>query len=1206
MKLTYTLAVYLLFVSLGLSAQIISINPTSSGPEDEVTITFDAKQGNGELANASKVYMHHGVVTSSPSGTDWSYIIGNWGQDDGVGEMTPVPGQPGKWQITLSPSIRSYFGVPSGENIFRISCVFRSADGNTKGTLAPGEYGWGTVAANQDIYINLNSGNYVSITSPTSSEYFLNPGESIDIAAIASADVTSMKIWLDEGNGYVEKAAVSSGKSISYSYTPGLSIQLGIKVTATINGENFEAEKVQGIVIQENATVAALPDGLRKGINYYDDDDTKATLVVEAPGKEFVYVVGDFTNWTVLDDYQMHVTPDGELFWLDIENLTPMQEYVFQYWMNGDVKVGDPYADKVADPWNDKDIEPEVYPNLPAYDKTQYQTATVLQTGQIPYQWNASEETWQRPDIDHLTIYELLVRDFIGSHNYQDLIDTLPYLKRLGFDAIELMPVSEFEGNDSWGYNPSYYFAPDKYYGTKDDLKDFIQAAHQEGMAVILDMVLNHAYGQNPMLKMYFNNATGKPGADNPWFNENYVGQYQWGYDFNHESPYTQAFVDSVNRYWMDEYHFDGFRFDFTKGFTNYAPGGSVDGFDQSRINILKRMADQIWAYDSEAYIILEHWAPPSEETQLGNYGMKMWANRSYDLVPPSAGRIEGSLIGMNTETHVSFFDSHDEQRLAQHVLAEGLSSGSYNLKNPLIMYERVKMAAAFTFLFPGPKMMWQFDELGYDIDIDYKGRLGRKPLPWGPDGLGYYEDSLRQYIYDTYQALFRIRKVIGPNNLARATKNHKLDGTTRRLSYDANGIDLVVIGNFGLTEENIDPAFPHTGTWYDYFSGEARMVTQINELQTLKAGEWHIYTSVKLNEGLPGVVEVFDNPVTISPFPFTKTDLITITFDPDKAWKKGTEGLVNADKVYFHSGVVADSLNSQNLEHVIGDFTDNGVGLMSKTSDGLWEITIRPQDYYGLTDFEEIFKLGMWFRDATNENFGYGFRNTEIFFNVEDDSPFVTIDPPSFDIDTEITITFNARKGNRELAGADKVYMHSGAGLIDTDMPWNSAWDNVVGNWGQDDGVGQMTKVEDDLWQITLTPRSYYNLQSGDYPYWIAAVFRSADGNIKGTGTPGEIENGIIHTNLDFFLQNQEATATEERIVTSARLFPNPADEFIDLREFKGEVQFQIFNSSGQEVLSSSLSGKKQVDVSRLEAGVYFYKIKTGRKFQSGKVVIF
>ena len=891
--------------------QIVSLSPSNAGPEDSAILTFDATEGNGELAGADKVYLHHGVVIDGPTGTAWNYVIGNWGQDDGVGQMEPVPGEPDKWQIEFTPSIREYFGVPANEDIFRISAVFRSADGNTKGTIAPGDYGWGTSAPNQDMYINLNAGNFIVLNAPTGDNTFLNSGESISIDASASSEVSSMKIWIDEGSGFNEVESVSSGTSIEYTYFPSGTGLISIRITATIDGEELTIDRELFITIIQSTPIEALPAGMEPGINYDSNDDTKATFVLEAPGKEFAYVVGDFTEWFPQDDFLMKQTPDGEFFWLEVTDLVAQQEYVFQYWVDGEITIGDPYADKVADPWNDQWIPEETYPNLPEYDKTQYGIATVLQTGQEEYDWAPSEDTWEHPDLDHIMIYELLVRDFLGSRSYNDLIDTLSYIKSLGVDAIEIMPFNEFEGNESWGYNPSYYFAPDKYYGTKDDLKRLIEICHQEGLAVIMDMVLNHAYGQNPMVQLYFDGPAGKPAEDNPWFNREYVGPFSWGYDFNHESEYTERFMDRVNTYWLEEYHVDGYRFDFTKGFTNYAPGGNIDGFDQSRIDILKRMADEIWAADPEAYIILEHWGPASEEQQLADYGMVMWRNRSYDYVPAMVGQNNGSFNNMDIKTHVSYYNSHDERRITEHALTEGVSNGVYDIKDKLIMYERAKMIAAFGFLFPGPKMMWQFDELGYDIDINFNGRVGNKPLPWGPDGLGYYEDPLRQHIYTAYQGILDVRKKIDPEQMTSADTDHKLTGAARRIVYDTPDTDLVLIGNFGIEEETIDPSFTETGTWYDYFSGETIDVSDPNASIDLKAGEWHIYTNEQISNGFPGVVEIYDNPVTITPFPFTKNDEITITFDATRAWPGATDGLVDAETVYMHSGVILEHPDS-------------------------------------------------------------------------------------------------------------------------------------------------------------------------------------------------------------------------------------------------------------------------------------------------------
>ena len=1195
-------------IAIASYSQIVTLLPGGVGPEEEATLIFDASEGNQELMGADKVYIHHGVVIDAPDGTEWKYVIGNWGQDDGVGEMTRVDGETDKWMITMSPTIREYFQVHPGENIFRISCVFRSADGSTKGTTSPGNYGWGDVASNLDFYINMNTENYILIKEPNDIATAIQPGETIKIIGEASSSVTSMKLWLDEGEGFNEVASVSSGTSIEYDYTPSATTVVNIKLTATLNGEELEENLEYNIVVLRAPETAELPGGLLPGINYHEDP-TRVTLVLEAPGKEYIHILGDFTDYKVLDEYQMKRTPDGEMFWLELNNLEAGKEYIYLYGVADDLMlIPDPYAEKIADPWNDPYIEEEVFPDVPDYDRTDLGIASTFQTGQQPYEWSSTEDTWQRPDVDHLMIYELHIRDFLASHSFADLIDTLPYLKELGINAIELMPINEFEGNDSWGYNPSFFFAPDKYYGTKDQLKEFIEKAHEQGMAVILDIVLNHAFGQNPMLRLYLDTDQFLPAADNPWFNREYVGQYQWGFDFNHESPYTQRFVDRVNRYWLEEYHFDGYRFDFTKGFTNYAPGGSVDGYDESRIAILKRMADEIWEYDPEAYVILEHWSPFQEEEELGAYGMKMWANRSYDFVPAANGAITGSFNNMERGTHVSLISSHDERRVGEHILTEGRSNANINLKDTIVMYERVKMTAAFAYLYPGPKMMWQFDELGYDIDINFNGRTGRKPYVWGAKGNGYYDDPLRQYIYDTYKGILNVRNTITPQALAAASTDHKESGATRRLSYDTEDIDLVVIGNFGLSDETIDPAFTQDGKWYNYFSGDSITVTDVNAEMTLASGEWHIFTTERLSEGSPEAVKVYSNPVTITPYPFKKGDEIKITFDASAAFPGETSGLVGAEKVYFHSGVVKDDPLGTDIDNIVGNLMDDGIGEMTNIGGDLWEITLTPSEYYSLGAEEEIYKLGMYFRDANNENVGLGFRDQIIFFNVASGNNFVTIDPPIFDANTEITITFDATQGNRELVGAEKVYVHSSATIEDTDNPENVSWRYTVGNWGMDDGIGQMTKKEGttDEWQITLTPKTYYNLPEDAFPYWISAVFRSADGNTKGTGDPGEIENGFIASNQDFFIRNG-ATSSLNNLdeIEGARVFPNPTTGIVDFSMYDDGMALTIFTIDGREVLRTILGGSKIYDLSNLNQGIYTYFVRGKKKYQSGNIVV-
>ncbi|MGE5810962.1 MAG: alpha-amylase family glycosyl hydrolase, partial [Ignavibacteria bacterium] len=429
------------------------------------------------------------------------------------------------------------------------------------------------------------------------------------------------------------------------------------------------------------------------------------------------------------------------------------------------------------------------------------------------------------------------------------------YLKNLGINAIELMPVMEFEGNESWGYNPSFHLAADKYYGPKNDLKRFIDSCHSNRIAVILDMVLNHAYGQSPLVRLYWDSGNNRPAANNPWFNvvsPNPV--FSFGYDFNHEKQATKDFVDRVNRFWLQEYKFDGFRFDFTKGFTNTpGDGGS---FDQSRINILKRMADSIWAYDSSAYIILEHFAPNNEEKILSDYGMMLWGNINYNYNEATMGWLTNSDFswasykarGWTNPDLVSYMESHDEERLMYKNLQFGNSSGDYNIKDLGTALIRIKLAAAFFFTIPGPKMIWQFGELGYDVSIDNPCRVCNKPIKWE-----YFNQPARENLYKVFSALINLKK---DYDVFRSTSfTTSLSGAGKRISITDLSMNVTIIGNFNVQPININPAFQNTGTWYDYFNGDSINVSDTQALIPLEPGEFHIYTTVKLPPPEQGIL---------------------------------------------------------------------------------------------------------------------------------------------------------------------------------------------------------------------------------------------------------------------------------------------------------------------------------------------------------------
>jgi glycosidase len=859
-------------------AQTVTLSPANPTPNQSVTLTFDAT--GTSLVGESKVYMHSGLVTTNtatPGSGDWKFVKGNWGKDDGIGLMAAVTGQANKWQIALAPTMLQYYGAPDGTNIFWLALVFRNAAG--------------TKQTSPDIFYKLSTLPFTSITSPSSPEVFYPTGGAITISGSASVQASTMEILVDAGSGFTSIATASNTTTISTSYSP-VSASAIIKIKAMINATSVETTSTftfatRPVVIEEN-----LPPGIKDGINYHEDP-TKVTLVLLAPGKEFVYAMGDFTNWQLNDAYFMKKTPDGERFWLEINGLNAGQEYVFQYWVDGAIKVGDPLADKVADPFHDSSIPSATYPSVPVYGKTQYGIATVLQTNQTPYSWSPSEKTWVAPDKKELVIYELLLRDFIGSRRYKDLADSLSYFKRLGINAIELMPIMEFEGNLSWGYNPSYFFAPDKFYGSKNDLKDFIQKAHQQGIAVILDMVLNHAFGQNAMVQMYFDKAAGKPAANNPWFNRDATHPFNVGYDFNHESQYTKDFVDTVCSYWLKEYHFDGFRFDLSKGFTqknNPNDLGAWSAYDGTRINLLTRMANEIWKQKPEAYVILEHLGDPSEEATLANNGMLLWGNMTGTYSSALSGNSNANINPASRVSHVNYMESHDEERQMVELLKNGQSQGSYNIKNLEIALNRAKMGAAFFFTLPGPKMLWQFEELGYDRSINYCSngtessncRLDNKPLPWGTGGLNYYTNTDRQRLYKTIAAINQLVKT------NKATfKNGNIEtiaiGNMRVITITSTTMDVSIVGNFSTAYQKQSGVFTKTGTWFDYFGNESRNVTDVNETLLLAPGEFHIYTSVQqaappsglVDFVITGIEETVEDSFAIYPNPVKDKTLI-------------------------------------------------------------------------------------------------------------------------------------------------------------------------------------------------------------------------------------------------------------------------------------------------------------------------------------------
>ncbi|WP_192820568.1 DUF4961 domain-containing protein [Rufibacter sp. LB8] len=828
------LGLLLLLGSYMAKAQVVTWSPAFPTANEPVTITFDATKGTGGLANVTHpIYAHTGVLTNlSTSDNDWKYVKAGWATNTPQAMMVALGNN--RYQITLTP--RTFYNVPASEQITALMFVFRNSDGSKEGKDVGGK----------DIKVSLfSSGSFnASITQPGvgMNGLFVDQNQILQVRSTSSVPA-NLKLFVN-GVKVSEQANVSSLEATVTATTPGAN---KVKLTAELN--NTTVADSFTFVVRAPMAVQALPNNAKDGITYVSG--TSILLNLFAPYKQSVYVVGDFNNWQV-GATPMNKTPDGSRYWVQLNNLTPGQEYAYQYVVDETLRIGDPYTEKVLDPNEDRYISPATYPNLKAYPTGKATgMVSVFQTNQAAYNWQVTN--FAKPKKTDLVVYELLVRDFIEKHDYQTLSDTLDYLSRLGVNAIELMPIMEYEGNLSWGYNSVYYFAPDKYYGSKDKLKQFIDEAHKRGMAVILDIALNHSYGQSPMVQLYYNSATGKTAPNNPWFNPDPKHDFNVGHDFNHDSDATKYFVDRVTEFWLQEYKVDGYRFDLSKGFTQKQTLGNVGAwgqYDQTRIDILRRMANHIKNVQNDAYIILEHFADNNEETVLSSYGMMLWGNLHTNYKQAILGFTNNSNFnwisykqrGWADPHVVGYMESHDEERQMVEALNYGNSAGSYNVKNLNTALQRMELAAAFFFTIPGPKMIWQFGEVGYDISINQNGRTGNKPILWD-----YYTNPARRKLYDTYASLIKLKI----NQPVFETANYTLDlgSDLKAIHLQDASMKVAVLGNFGVTAGSIDPKFQNTGTWYEYGTGQTLSVTNLNQPITLQPGEYRLYTSVKVND---------------------------------------------------------------------------------------------------------------------------------------------------------------------------------------------------------------------------------------------------------------------------------------------------------------------------------------------------------------------
>lgn len=812
----------------------ISHLPAEVDADGPLTVYYKAKSSDALKGYSGDVYIYTGAVYED---NEWRFMPAEWGVNTDKCKAEKLGD--GVWKFSISTSVREWYG--SGETpLVQLGFIFRSADGNKQ----------------------------------TKPDYII--------------DVIDNK----------------------YEFEP------------------FEPDPV----VREQ-----MPEGVKYGINYTGSDNV--TLVFydkdnKGECSDYCYAVGDFSGWERKSDFAMKRDDAAGCWWTTISGLDPNTEYRFEYFITrgGEtVKVGDPYTEIVYDQWNDKYLSGvRPYPETGA-------------RGLISaFQINRPEYTWKHRDFriedkNDLVIYELLFRDFSKTGDIKGAAAQLDYLQNLGVTAIELMPVQEFDGNESWGYNPNHYFALDKAYGTRKEYKEFIDECHGRGMAVIIDVVYNHATGTHPWAKLYWDGANNRTAQNNPWFNVVATHPYSVFHDWNHENTMVRDHIKESLKYLLEEYDVDGFRFDLSKGFTQKNTGSNVSawsGYDASRIAILRDYYDCIQSVNPDAVMILEHLGDRKEENELSAFGAYPWRKCTGQYANAVKGNRSGSsFTEAYANGYVAYMESHDEQRIcygatgastsadwgicgtltgwgdktaanfkadikmsrsggfyvakgvefeagAQFkiresnswekgnlgasganktlVVGEGYklladassknlvvsSAGSYDVylapesvtvwlmkagaaaptlpdedndnSALAIAMRRAGCCAAFFLTVPGPKMIWQFGELGYDISGG-NGDTDKKPVMTEQ----FLADKYRKGLYDTYAGLLKFRRE-NPRFFDRdAEIKWYVDDSQwdygRFLFGYVDGKRFAVIGNFTTSTKTITAIMPAAGTWKDY-----------------------------------------------------------------------------------------------------------------------------------------------------------------------------------------------------------------------------------------------------------------------------------------------------------------------------------------------------------------------------------------------------
>ena len=732
------------------AAQVTTTPTPLQESSQNVTVYFHADQGDKGLMGvgaSTKLYAHTWAVLSNGEITGAPNWNGNYPD-----KYQLIYAGPNLWRLNIG-DIRSFYGVTSADvDVTQLGFVFRDASGNRTGRAEGGN----------DIMVNVvDEGLQVVLESSVTGNLITPYTQNVTFTATTTEEA-SITVSV---NG--SPIASGQGRQLVAAYTFATPGDYTVTATATAAGNTVTATK--DYCYTKLSEPQPYPGGGKPQMGPVKNSDGSVTFCIGAPNKHSVMIVGAWNGYSLENDQVMNYTDVNGLryFWITVPGLDNDTMYGYYFVVDGETTVGDPYARLVLDPWNDKYLSTDVFPGLPDYpfDKINNVPLAIYQGSINDYDWQV--ENFKGPEPEDLIIYELLFRDFtgtegqsLGNGTVRQAIDKFDYLLKLGVNAIEVLPIMEFNGNNSWGYNPNFYFAVDKAYGTPDDYKEFIDLCHSHGIAVILDMVFNQSDGLHPWYQMY-------TPQQNPFYNVNAPHAYSVLNDWNQGFAMVQEQWKDVLRYWMEEYKFDGFRFDLVKGLgdnSSYSNNGdaATNAYNQSRIDRMIGFNQLVKSINPNAYCINEDLAYATEENAMGAVGMLNWANVNHAACQFAMGYSDGCDMnrlyapldgGRLWGTTVSYLESHDEQRLAYTQNQWGATGVKNNTARSM---QRCGSAAAQMLMAPGAHMIWQFSEMGNAQNTKDSGGgndTSPKKVDWN-----LLNDNYHQGLYDNYCELIYIR----------------------------------------------------------------------------------------------------------------------------------------------------------------------------------------------------------------------------------------------------------------------------------------------------------------------------------------------------------------------------------------------------------------------------------------------------------------